>query len=224
MSSTFSALKTAVSRDIRDPGNDTFSTVDVGDLINAALAEVGRIAPYQFIEDITPIADVLAYQLQTGAFGDPTPEIQVTRVEVWDAAYTPHRILYTLLPASAAYVNSSAAGWEVWGGILYLNNDVEEFLEPARHVLRVKGYRPYKTLVGDGDVNSASPELEAAMRVYCRVEALQRLAFSRDMFTSWQVSSSNTNVTPASLMNSLSLAQADWERRSKKLAVLRVAS
>jgi len=61
---TFSAFKTAVSAALRDPNNTTFDTAAVGTLIQAALAEVGRIAPEQFQEDIVPVADTLTYQLR----------------------------------------------------------------------------------------------------------------------------------------------------------------
>jgi len=224
MSSTFLTLKTAVSRDLRDPTNLFFSTTDVGDLINAALSEVGRIAPYRFQEDITPVTNAMSYQPQTTVFSTPTAEIEIKRVELWDTSYTPYKFLYTLIPASGAYVNTSAAGWECWGGIIYINNVVENYIDPTKHILRVQGYRPYAPLVNDSDVNSASPELEAAMRVYARVEALQRIAFSRDAFTQWQTASNNLNVTPASILSELTLALADWERRAKHLQVLRVAS
>jgi hypothetical protein len=64
VATTLSALTTLVSADLRDSSNLTFTTAVVGELINAALAEIGRIAPGRFRTDITPIADQRDYQLR----------------------------------------------------------------------------------------------------------------------------------------------------------------
>jgi hypothetical protein len=47
------------------------------------------------------------------------------------------------------------------------------------------------------------------------------LLSSRELFSQWQIRSNNTDVTPAALMNDLSLAQADWRRLSRSMTVLR---
>ena len=52
---TYADLRSAVSRDLRDPDNQTFEDPIVKDLVNAALAQIGRIAPKRFQEDITPV-------------------------------------------------------------------------------------------------------------------------------------------------------------------------
>lgn len=217
----FSALKTAVATDLRDPSNVTFSAGTVADLINAALTEVGRIAPERFQEDLTVVAGQLAYPLRSSVFGVPVPEIEVKMVEVWSKATTPHRFLGRLNAASAGYSRSSIDGWMVWGGVLTLTNVIVDWLDPAKHVIRVWGYSPYLKLTTDSQVLTVSNELEQAMRVYCRIEALQRLVFDRDLFSQWQSIAGNTDVTPAGLMNSLSLAQADWRRRERQLFVPR---
>jgi hypothetical protein len=61
---TLSALNTLVSQDLRDASNLTFTSAMVNELINAALVEIGRIAPARFQTDLTPIADTLEYQLR----------------------------------------------------------------------------------------------------------------------------------------------------------------
>jgi hypothetical protein len=57
---TFAQFKVEVARDLMDPSNLTFSDTVCGDLANAALAEVGRLAPARFQQDITPIANTLS--------------------------------------------------------------------------------------------------------------------------------------------------------------------
>jgi hypothetical protein len=308
--STFATMKTNVSRDLRDTGNVTFSLTDVGDLINAALAEIGRIAPRRFQQDITPVADSLEYPLQTigtsqslttpfgvastnvltstthglvagdairfltlvggdglvvglpyyiiasgltaddfkvapivsgtevdfdtnlssGTFArvgvdDVIPEIEVMRVELWDSTTTPHTPVTLVQAASAEYVNYSEVGWKVWDGVLEIPRWIPVYLAGSEsdYVLRVWGYAPYTPLVNANDVVGLSNEREWALRAYCRVEALRRLVSERDLFSQWQIRSNNTDVSPAALMNALSLAEADWNRRSRQIAVLREA-
>ena len=218
---TFGGLKTAVARDLRDPGMSTFDSTSIGDLINAALTEVGRIAPDRFCEDITVLPDTLSYQLRSTVFGLNVPEIEVRMVEVWDKTTTPHRFLGKLNSASAGLSRSSIDGWMAWNGVLSLTNALVDWLDPSLHVIRVWGYSPYPPLTSDSNTLTVSNELEQAMRVYCRIEALQRLLLERDLFSQWQSQSGNTDVTPASLMNGLSLAQADWRRRERQLFVPR---
>jgi hypothetical protein len=288
--STFATMKTNVSRDLRDTGNVTFSLTDVGDLINAALAEVGRIAPRRFQQDITPVADSLEYpvltstthglvagdairfltlvggdglvvglpyyiiasgltaddfkvapivsgtevdfdtNLSSGTFArvgvdDVIPEIEVMRVELWDSTTTPHTPVTLVQAASAEYVNYSEVGWKVWDGVLEIPRWIPVYLAGSEsdYVLRVWGYAPYTPLVNANDVVGLSNEREWALRAYCRVEALRRLVSERDLFSQWQIRSNNTDVSPAALMNALSLAEADWNRRSRQIAVLREA-
>jgi hypothetical protein len=307
---TFATMKTNVSRDLRDTGNVTFDTTTVGDLINSALAEIGRIAPRKFQQDITLVADSMAYSLQvvgtsqslttpfgtastnlltstshglvagdairfltlTGGTGlvvglpyyvlaagltthaftvapivsgtvvdfttditvgtfvrcgadDVIPEIEVLSVELWDVTTTPYTPLYHIAPASEAYVTYSETGWRVWDGVLRIPRSIPVYVDgsEANYKLRILGYAPYTPLVNANDVVGLSNEREWALRAYCRVEALQRLVSERDLFSQWQIRSNNTDVSPAALMNALSLAQADWNRRSRQITVLREA-
>lgn len=219
---TFAEFRTIVARDLRDPDNKTFTVADLGDMVNDALAEVGRIAPLIFQEDITPVADTLEYVLRSSYFGGAAiPEIEVNRVELWDGSQTPMAYVATFQPGSGEYVNSSNVGWRVWGGRLYLANWQEDLIDPTIHLIRVWGYSPFAPLSDDADVVDASSERQVAMKAHCRVGALQRLSIERDLFTQWQTRSNNSDVSPAALMNALNLAQEEWRRRERKLMVLR---
>lgn len=221
---TFAEMKTLISRDLRDTDNKVFDTDTVGDLINAALAEVGRISPQRFQEDITPVADTLSYVLRSDEFaGAEVPELELTRVEIWDGSTTPHRALKRVQPLSAEYVNYSQAGWVVWGGRLELTNATEDYINVDDHLIRVWGYSPYPKLVDDADVLPVSTEIEEAMRTYCNVEALRKLISSRVLFTQWQTRTNNSDVSPAALMNDLNIALEEWRRKSRAMFVLRQA-
>lgn len=63
---TFAELKTALARDLRDPSGKTFDTDTLGDLLNAGIAEVSRVAPQKFVETISYTADGLTYPLKGG--------------------------------------------------------------------------------------------------------------------------------------------------------------
>lgn len=151
------------------------------------------------------------------------PQIEVTRVEVWDTAEVPERYLTWLQPASGGFVNASEAGWEMWGGYLYLPDSVMRTLNAETHILRVKGYAPYDRLLLDSQTTDLTDELEFAVRVYARVKSLESLVQQRDLFTQWQTRANASDVSPAALMNGLAQAQEQWRRLARTITVLREA-
>lgn len=221
---TFAELKTRVQRELADPDGVTFDSTITGDLINASLAEVGRVAPDRFQEDISTVADTLSYVLRTDVFeGEEIPEIELTRVEVWDNSTTPHRAVWLLQPQSAEPIRYSQAGWVLWNGRLELPNRVVDAIDVTKHYIRVWGYSPYVKLVADEDVVPVGNELYECVVLLARVEAVRKLIGSRVLFKQWQTRSNNTDVTMAQLMNDLSVLSEDWRRKSRAIFVLREA-
>jgi hypothetical protein len=221
---TFLDLKTAVSsEELRDPNNKTFTVSVVGGLINAGIIEVGKIAPEMFQEDIDLLSDTLSYQVRATEFPGGCPELELVRAELWDSSTTPFTYLFRLRPAAGEWSNASAVGWKLWGGKLELPDAFIRVIDPATHLLRVWGYSPYPVLSADDDAFPASTELEYAVRDFCRVQALRRLNMDRDLFTQWQTRSNNTDVSPAGLLNALSVAEDAWRRTERKLHLLREA-
>lgn len=218
--STFGDLIVDVSRDMRDEDNKTFNVVTIGDLVNRAIAEVSRVAPARFREDITPVLNTFLYHLDSGN-GDATTEVR--RVEIWDASQTPEMPLITVGPLWAEPGDTSAAGWALLDGWLELPYALVVQLDPAVHIIRVWGYRPYPQLVNPTDNSNMTPELESAVRLYATILATRMLITERDLFTQWQTRANATDVTPAALMNGLNLLRDEWRRQSRAIAVLRVA-
>lgn len=224
MSITFANLKTEVAEAVRDPDGLTFDDAAQGRIVKAALAEVGRVMPEMFQEDITPVADTLEYVLRSDDFGGAAvPEIEVTKVEMWDGDETPSIRYYSIPPGHSEYVNDTQAGWMVWGGRLYLPNWVHTLFDgqEGRFVIRVWGYSPYVEPTADGDIIPISTDAQWALVSYAQAEALQRLLAERDLFTQWQTRSGNTDISPAGLMNMLTGARDEWRRRSRALLRLR---
>lgn len=224
MSTTYGALKTRVATNLQDPNGLTFTDGLVEELILSALVEVGRIAPEQFTEDLTPVANQFVYPIRSDDFsGEAVPEVEVMRVEVWDASVEPERFIQRITPASRDIV-AGDTGWYVWNGELYLpSRSVRGLIDyEANYVIRVWGYSPYVTPVADDDVIAVSTEVQQAMIWFCRLEAIDLLLASRDLFSQWQTRSGNTDMSPAALMNQRSIAEQAWQRRSRAIARLRV--
>ncbi len=223
---TLAELRTKVGLDLRDPDGKTFSDADVDSMVNSALVEIGRIAPARFQEDLDLVENQFEYTLLSGTFSEAIPEIEVNRVELWDTTSTPMWPRQMIAPASQAYVNFSNTGWTLRDGVLEVPYDLVRFIgsDVDNYLLRVWGYSPYVSVSADADVLPVSGEREQAMRDYVMVLALKRLVNERDLFTQWQTRSGNTDVSPASLMNALNIASADWKARARSITVLREAA
>lgn len=226
MSTTVATFKTRLARLLRDPGGKVFSDDDLLDMINAGLATVGRLAPLQFKETIDPIENTFDYTLQSSVFNEAVPEIEVERVELWDATTTPSRPIQLLQPASGEYINFSNTGWALRNGTLEVPYSVVYTIgsTPENYAFVVWGYRPYPSVDDDSDYLGVSNEREEAVKVYCWMEGLRRLNTDRDLFTQWQTRPGNSDVTPASLMNMYNIAREEWKQLSRSITVLRRAA
>lgn len=225
MSTTFGELKTRVSTVLQDPNQRTFTEALVEELVLDGLTEVGRIAPEQFTEDLTPVANQRVYALRSDDFGgDAVPEIEVARVEVWDASVEPEEFKATVVPAATQPL-AGDTGWYSWGGELTLPTRTVRGLSGYEdaYVVRVWGYSPYVPPAADEDVIAVSTEVEQAIIWYTRMAALELLMASRDLFTQWQTRSGNTDISMVQLMNQKSVAEAMWQRKSRAITRLRSA-
>lgn len=220
---TLAELRGLLADDLRDPDGKTFDSDDLDSMINSGLIEVGKIAPSRFQEDLDPVENQFEYTLRSDVFTEAIPEIEVNRVELWDATTTPMSPVSSIQPASQEYLNYSNVGWSLRDGVLELPYNTVTFIgsDFANYLIRVWGYSPYP-LVSDGtDTIPVSGEREQAVRDYTMVLALKRLSMERDLFTQWQTRAGATDVSPASLMNMLSIAKADWKERARAITVLR---
>lgn len=221
--STYAELVTRVSRDLRDEGQTTFTEEVVKDMITAAFAEIGRIAPRRFTEDLDPIADTTSYALLVDDFPDGDSRIEVRNVEVLDNSGTRARAIHQV-PAQHEHptgLTYSQAGWLNWDGTLYLPDRTVDFLDPDVHLIRVYGYAPYPLLSADDDAVPFNPELVEIVVLICVVESLRRLINDRVLFKQWQTRTNNTSTTQAGLMTDLNIAMEELRRKERAVTVLR---
>lgn len=222
MSTTLGALKVRLSLLLQDPSNHTFTDGLLAELLFAAVNEVSLIAPRRFQEDLDPVTDQFTYQLLTSDFSTAEPEIEVMRVEVWDASSTPDQFLFSVNSASTENVTGDA-GYVNWEGQLTLPSRVVRGLtgHETAYIIKVWGYAPYPMPVSDDDVIDMSELVEQATLVHARMEGLELLNAERDLFTQWQTRSGNTDMSPAALLNQLSMARQNWRIYSRKIMRLR---
>lgn len=213
---TFVQMQTTVSRALRDESNTTFTAAMVEDLINSGIVELSRIAPRQFQEDIDADGS-LEYALDTM---DSDPRIRIVRVEAWDASVTPNRQICRIEPASESLSNESEAGWKWWAGVLSIPYGYSTYLADNTKVIRVWGYAPYTQLVNDSDTTDLPDDLVDAVVEYAAWHGFDRLAADRALYTQWQTTANNTDVSFAALLNSVAVFRGNWERRRKQLITL----
>jgi hypothetical protein len=212
----YSALQTFVSRDLADPGRQTFDVDAIKDFIQQGLAAVARVSPDQFQEDLTPVSGQLVYPLRSATFGTTVPEIRLVRVEVWTG--TPSRFKFKIKAKAGQPARDSIAGWEVWNGSLEIPDWIADLITTS-DIIRVWGYSPYPPVSADADVVPVSAELELAIRTFCRVEGMRRLIGSRVLFKQWQTRSNNTDITVGQLNSDLQIANEEWRRLERALKV-----
>lgn len=222
---TYLELQDKVARALQDPDNATFDVEAIKDMIASSYADIGRIAPQRFTEEITPVADTLEYQVRTAVFTNPNDDIELMSVEVWDGTTTPATPWRQVEPQSshATGLSYSQAGWRMWGGMLMLPNRVVDYIDPDVHFIKVWGYSPWEDLVTDDDVVPFGRVHEEALVIRCHIEALRRLLGNRVLFTQWQTRSNNTDITPGALMNEKTQAEQEWRTLARAIQVLREA-
>lgn len=220
---TYLQLRARIAREIQDPDNETFSDDTIKDVVSSVWADLSRVAPEQFVEDIQPIEDQLDYDLRSDIFSDPNPDIELRNVEIWNAEVTPPLQVFWVTPKKAHPTDlaHSQAGWEVWNGTLYLPRRIVAGINVDTHVIRVWGYSPWAYPDEDTDVLPFPQSYVEALVIGAQVGVLRRLTSNRALFTSWQTRSNNTDVSMASLMNDLESAKDEWRRLSRAIQVAR---
>lgn len=221
---TYLELRDKIARTIGDPDNDVFEDATIKDIVSSAWADLGRMAPEQYTEDITPLADTLTYALRADVFADPNPDITLRNVEIWQASPEQHRYWVSPKTSHPQHLAHSDAGWEVWNGTLRIPQRYLDLIRLDDDTIRVWGYSPWEMVVADDDDLPFPQSYEEALVVAANVGVLRRLTSNRALFTQWQTRSNNTDVSMASLMNDLESAKDEWRRLAREMRVDREGS
>lgn len=200
---TRSALRTSISRDIRDTTNATFAAADVDDLINMAIVELNRLSPKDYVDDVALVADTFTYTL--------TLVDSLFRVELWrDSAYSYQ------VPESDG---DSSTGWDYFDGDLRLPTNMN--FDDSQDALKVWGYAIRDALTDDADVADVNLEGEMLVRLYCQYTCFQRLNTSRALYQQWQTDSNNTDVSPTQLLGMANVYSREWRDARNRARRLR---
>jgi len=202
---TLANLITYVSQDLRDSANNTWSSSEVTDLINAGIDTLSDLKPFEKIDTTTISAGVKTYAL-------PSSLSLVYRVDVYT---TSGSYSWTIPPAQGDGPN---AGWEVHASILHLPPSVNW---TAGETLRLYGYGRYVQLAASSSTTDLDTALIWALRAWCKVEAFQQLIADRVRYEQWQVSSANIDVTPIALGQLWLSSRRRWEQEQQRLRRMR---
>lgn len=199
-------IRTAVSRDLRDPDGETFTEEELNDLLNLALVEVGRIYPKQQVEELTITADGQAIY--------PTEAYALFRVEVLQENQTPSGIPLNGLDTSGE------GGWDLHAGALYLPQYAARSLKADTHSLRIWGYWPRELFTSDTDTLDGDADTEFAVRTVATLNGYQRLQNDRLLFQQWLTNTGNTDVSPNQLAQTADMYQSQWREMRNRLRTL----
>src|SRR3990172_12420465 len=149
MPTTLSDLRTQIARDLRDTSNNVWVTAELDDLINAAVDEIGDLAPKELIDySLSITSGVFTYAL-------PSTLSRIFRVDIHSSAGS---YLYQYPQA----IGDTASGWEVHDALLFLS---PLHIPAPSPKLRIWGYGPFTQI----SVASATTDLN--QRLICALRA-----------------------------------------------------
>ncbi len=201
---TLETLRTAIARDLHDSNYTAFSSVEITDLINMGIAELNRLTPMEYLDDVAFIASTYSYAL------DETVD-DIFRVEMWrDGGY------WGTVPRIG---DESNTGWEFYGGTLLLPTSLS--FDSDEDTLRLWGYSIRDPLLEEEDVAQINLEGEMVIRSYCQFTCFQRLVMSRALFQQWQTNANNTDVSPTQLLGMANVYASEWRALRNRVRRIR---
>ncbi len=209
---TRAELRTALARDLRDPDLKTFTDLELNDLINQALVEVGRIYPKQEVQELAVDAD--------GQEQYPCDARALFRVEVISAGQVVRGI------AQNSHGLHSQNGWDLHGGVLWLPLHARSGLRITESpTIRVWGYWPREVMQGndpldDEQMADTDAEAEFGVRTYASLMGYQRLQNDRLLFQQWLTNTGNSDVSPNQLAQTADMYQSQWREMRQRLRTL----
>ena len=204
---TLEDMRASVSRDLRDPSNNTFTTDEVDDLVRMGIVEVSRIHPKEEVRLL-----MVESALQDSFACDA---LALFRVEaIGSDGY--------LVGVPVSVSNEDAAGgWDLHGGTLYLPGYIfNRFTSVPGPSVRVWGYWPRDVLTEDAEVFDGDADAEYATRAYALTLGYQRLQNDRVKSQQWMTTTGNTDVSPNQLAQTADMYQSEWRAYRQRIRTL----
>jgi len=201
---TLADLRTRLSMELRDTGNDTWSVAEVDDLINQGIDALADVYPKEIVQTIGTIsAGVLSYAASSYS--------RVYRLDLYTSAGS----YRTEIPHGYGSANS---GWELHGGVIYLP---PSYAYPTGDTIRAFGYGRYVQLSAATQTTDLASEGIYAVLVFAQSEAYSRLISDRVKFQQWQANSNATDTTALGLAQVATASARRWEAEQRRLRRLR---
>lgn len=207
---TLNELVAAVSADLRDTSQKTFSSAQVAQYINDGMVEVNRVYPLHVTDSISVVEDETSYVTRFAS---------VYRVEFWNSDE-----YVGTVPFNDG--NNAYAGWELLDRTLYVPPSLvgAEIIDAYPNLaIRATGYarRQLKTLAEGNDPLELDAEAALGVRWFAVYRAYQTLLSDRSAFKQWQGQSNNSDVSMPMMLNLLSTASQMWERHRRNFVTYR---
>lgn len=208
---TLAEFRARVARDLRDEGQDAFSTAEIDDYINDGMAELNEIAPLETFLVITDPADFHDLGLT-----------YLWRVEAFLIAGNTGQNIIPPNNDETNYPN----GWQYYGDTLFLPKALYNYYLPYMTSgdiqIRLYGYRNRSPMTDDTQVCEFSRDWEEqGVRQYCRWRGLQALQNDRNLFQQWQTAANNSDVSPTQLNNMEQVSESEFTRTRRRLFQIR---
>jgi hypothetical protein len=199
-----STLRGSLARDLRDPiPSKTFSTLELNDLLNQAMVEVGRIYPKELVREYSISLDG---QEQITCDASSVFRVEIVRDGAVQGgiAQTDHGL-------------HSQSGWDLHGGILWLPLYARGPLKVADSpTIRVWGYWDRELMYDDTDMADVDAEGEFGVRTYAALLGYQRLQNDKMLFQQWLTNTGNTDVSPNQLAQTADMYQSQWREMRQR--------
>ena len=189
---TLGDLETALARDLRDSSNNTWSTTELGDMLNAGIAKVSELQPREIVQTIGTVAS------PTRTY-DASSFTHIYRLDAWSSGGN----FAGTLPIESGDTDT---GWAFHGGVIYLP---PSWMPSDGPTLQAWGYAAFTQLQATSSTTDLPTALQYSVRLYAQVEATLRLINDRTAFSQWQSDPANSDVSL------LAMTQAYYQLRSR---------
>lgn len=206
-------LITKIRRDTRDTGTSdgydrAFTTQELTDLVELALAEVSRAYPREVtstvaIPEIKTSTHSISVDMPSGF--DTIYRIDGLRNRVTTSPTTQwYEVVDRLDPSPG---EGPYGGWEIHAGQVYLQ---PSRLNASTSHIRFMGY-------GNWTVDTLDIDAEQAIRYFVQSECMFRLVTDRSIFQQWQLNPGNTDVTVPAINQMYAVSRQRFDRLISRL-------